>query len=479
MFILFSSNRCSVFSLSNADRQVAAGRQKHREEEERDKARAGHRIEVEHRQRVRVTNEESTQIRRELDAVNRDVHRSKFFFFSFRGQLTRLEQLEKDFAELKEKYDRLVIVVNQNKDQCDDNKRHQDDQMEQMRKRFENYRQKIDQYRNQTTHLIGQLEAKINELNRKDELLNAKQIDQGNAIEGLTLQRETLRKLSLQIEEIINARQRDLKKLDQFMDKLDSIGISSNQIPSLEPDIQEIRNLFVGQNGSLQQIESRLRQIEGNLLDHNSQLSTMGNRFNSLQSVLQQFNQTIQTFEKDLRGISEDLNRKTSQINQANDLTTNALEEVKELRGIIDRINDRLSSSDRLPDTFENINSTLENKTQQLMDLIADLEQLKNRIDQLEQSFSERPEPQPPKEIDIKGLFDQIREIIHPIFEFKEEINQVNALINDLKTQLDQFFNTQKEKPIESNPPHVLLKSKIVPYLESLPSIDLLNDIWM
>jgi hypothetical protein len=61
------------------------------------------------------------------------------------------------------------------------------------------------------------------------------------------------------------------------------------------------------------------------------------------------------------------------------------------------------------------------------------------------------------------------------------QISEAETLINFLKTQLDAFLNAQQQKlpemPLIARE-HVSPSSKVMPYVESLQPIDLLQDIW-
>lgn len=415
------------------------------------------------------------------------------------------------------------MIVNQNKEKCDDNKREHDDKMEESRKRFENYRQEIDEYRRETTILIAQLQEKLNRLDKKQELLDKQQNEHSSAIKDLSIQRDTLAKLSLQIKQIIDARLGDVNRLNQFSQKLDHINDLFNQVrdvlekingnDSIENEFKKIRNLFVGQNGSMKDIESRIQQIEQNITNHNQQLTDIEERLNNFKTTVQKLNQSIvviqsnlEPIEEQLQAITEDLMNKTVRIDQANELITDARQQINELRVSIESIGNRLASFDGLTLDITNILARIQNlenqliapsvqaipkdledKIQQLLGLTDELENLKKRIDNLEQSLHTGTQPELAKETNYEELFQRIRDIISPIFEFREQINiQINeakALINDLKIQLDQLLNAPKEQPPPplplSSPLPVPKKGKIVPYLESLPPIDLLDDIWI
>ena len=406
--------------------------------------------------------------------------------------MRRIKKLEENYFLLQEKYDQLVIVVNQNKEKCDSNKREQDDQINETRNHFENYRQEIDQYRRETTTLIAQLQEKINRLNRQQELLDTKQNEHGIAISDLTLQREILAKLSLEIEQIINARREDINRLDQFSQKLDHIGDLFNQVRdvlgennSVTNNLQEIRKLFLGQKLSLDKIELRVQQIEENILTHNERLTASEERLNNFKVTVQKLDQRMNVLENDLRSINEDLNNKTLQINQTNALASDAVQQVNDLRGLIDAISGQLASLKQSVQNLEQIMArlqTLENRPfdPSVQAMLDELNSLKTRVSDLEQATAiVTPDPETANDTNYEELFQKIREIVSSILQFREEIN---VQINDLKTQLEQLLSAQKKeqpKPSPPTPTPAREKGKIIPYLESLPPIDLLDNIWI
>ena len=193
----------------------------------------------------------------------------------------------------------------------------------------------------------------------------------------------------------------------------------------------------------------------------------------------------MNVLENDLRSINEDLNNKTLQINQTNALASDAVQQVNDLRGLIDAISGQLASLKQSVQNLEQIMArlqTLENRPfdPSVQAMLDELNSLKTRVSDLEQATAiVTTNPETANDTNYEELFQKIREIVSSILQFREEIN---VQINDLKTQLEQLLSAQKEeqpKPSPPTPTPAREKSKIIPYLESLPPIDLLDNIWI
>ena len=193
----------------------------------------------------------------------------------------------------------------------------------------------------------------------------------------------------------------------------------------------------------------------------------------------------MNVLENDLRSINEDLNNKTLQINQRNALASDAVQQVNDLRGLIDAISGQLASLKQSVQNLEQIMArlqTLENRPfdPSVQAMLDELNSLKTRVSDLEQATAiVTTNPETANDTNYEELFQKIREIVSSILQFREEIN---VQINDLKTQLEQLLSAQKEeqpKPSPPTPTPAREKSKIIPYLESLPPIDLLDNIWI
>lgn len=446
---------------------------------------------------------------------------------------------------LRQKHRALVKRVNKNERTCDQNKHEHDDEINGMKKQFEDYRKEIDEYRRQITKIIADLEGRLENLNKIQE-------EHGISIKDLSLQRETLNKLSLQIEQIINARRSDLNKLDQFSKRLGDItdlltqvreGLHPlSRIPFLEREIEEIRNLLIKPN-VVEDLESRVRQIEKNFVRYNDDFGVMNGRLTSLESAYQTLKDRID-YIKDydlgkigdhLQSIDKDLVAKTSQISEVNTLARNAADQINELRRFLDDITGKFSDLDNLIKQIGNIMSrihdletksndprildlendsrildeqnrmrsalnNLENKLEQLVALANDLERRVNNLErskiinnkpnqsntydpnQSDNHDPNQPDTDDPNQKDFEDYFQRIkREIIEPVLntmkDLNEQIKEAKILINDLKTRLNQSLNKQQQSPsiIHTD---VSSKRKLIPYVESLRPVDLLDDIW-
>ena len=362
-----------------------------------------------------------------------------------------------------------------------------------------------------TANIIADLEGKLKRLNERQDLLNEKQKEYGITIENLSLQRETLDKLSFHIEQIINARRADLNKLDQFTKKLDDVRDLLNQerhrfqvlnhITSLEREIKKIRNLFIDTK-KFQGLESRVRQVEGLAGHHNDELRRMKEQLDTFESIYRSLKDNINSINNDLRKMNEeiqtitnDFNTKTTEISEANGLSRSTLEQVKELRQLLDTMNKKFSSFDNPIQDIADIKSRLENlenkpddpriqaalddlmaKFQELLGLANALENLRRRVEDLEKPAIANNETDHRNEKDFEDFLQKVKgETIDPIFNLMQQINgQINnakILINELRTQLNA-------EPPPYVQPSVSLKVKLIPYIESLPSIDLLDNIW-
>ncbi|CAF3100549.1 unnamed protein product [Rotaria sp. Silwood2] len=185
-------------------------------------------------------------------------------------------------------------------------------------------KKKIEQYRKTINETIFDLKTKSETLHTKQERLNRKQEEHGISIINLSLQRDTLNKLSQHLELIINARHSDLEKLDKFIEKLDDMKNSFNQIqegfyllyriPFIE---QEIRNLIIHQN-IIEQLELRISQIQSDITRHDDSLEQYNLRLDTLFSLYQKLKEIVNDIkitditriQERLRSIDDDLDKK-------------------------------------------------------------------------------------------------------------------------------------------------------------------------
>jgi chromosome segregation ATPase len=438
--------------------------------------------------------------------------------FYFSGQLRRIHQLEDNYNQLRKEHDDLVQRVNQNETNYNQDKQEHKDEIYEMKQRFEAYRLEIEEYKRKISKTIADLEAKLERLNEKQE-------EHGISIKDLSLQRDTLNKLSQQIEEIINARRLDLDKLDKFTKRLDDINDLLNQvreglyplskIPSLEQELAEIRNLLIQPN-TIKELELRVSQAQRDIVRHNGDLEQINGKLYTFETSYQQLklriddikDNDLRTIRQRLDTIDADLERKSFEINQANKVAQGAVDRIDQLHEILASIREKLSDLENIklrPNALEmkpdnslidqilqeqnRIRSQLENLAnieQQLNELTIDLNDLKRRVDDLSKPVTVNNEPD---DRNRRSLEDSLKEFIRQIQESVLNLNQqlvgqiseAETLINFLKTQLDAFLNAQQQKLPEIPSiiqEHVSPSSKVMPYVESLQPIDLLQDIW-
>ncbi|CAF4070723.1 unnamed protein product [Rotaria sp. Silwood2] len=348
-------------------------------------------------------------------------------------------------------------------------------------------KKKIEQYRKTINETIFDLKTKSETLHTKQERLNRKQEEHGISIINLSLQRDTLNKLSQHLELIINARHSDLEKLDKFTEKLDDMKNSFNQIqegfyllyriPFIE---QEIRNLIIHQN-IIEQLELRISQIQSDITRHDDSLEQYNLRLDTLFSLYQKLKEII---------------KKSRDITDANDNSRIAVSQVNELRKTVIDISQKLNylneqileveniklKLDRLELRFDDRLLILTDMEQRLNKLTNDLSNLKYIIDRL----NAHPFTDPFKE---KALEDYMKQVTRQIMESVSsliqpllgQINEPKILISILKTNLDEFLSIQQQTQPEI--PSIMLPSvpssaKQIRYIEPLKPIDLLQDIW-
>ncbi|CAF4061562.1 unnamed protein product [Rotaria sp. Silwood2] len=436
-------------------------------------------LEADYRKQAEKNDKEKAYFLRQMEIA----HKKK-------SQLRRIYQLEEDLHQLRIEHNALVERVNQNEMRCNQNKHDHDEEINEIKQRFEQYRIEIEQYRKTINETIFDLKTKSETLHTKQERLNRKQEEHGISIINLSLQRDTLNKLSQHLELIINARHSDLEKLDKFIEKLDDMKNSFNQIqegfyllyriPFIEQEIQEIRNLIIHQN-IVEQLELRISQIQSDITRHDDSLEQYNLRLDTLFSLYQKLKEII---------------KKSRDITDANDNSRIAVSQVKELRKTVIDISQKLNylneqileveniklKLDRLELRFDDRLLILTDMEQRLNKLTNDLSNLKYIIDRL----NAHPFTDPFKE---KALEDYMKQVTRQIMESVSsliqpllgQINEPKILISILKTNLDEFLSIQQQTQPEI--PSIMLPSvpssaKQIRYIEPLKPIDLLQDIW-
>ena len=395
---------------------------------------------------------------------------------------------------------------------CNQDKQEHNIEINEIKIRFEEYRLETDEYKKKIGKIIADLEAKLQALNEQQALFNGKQEENEVSIKELSAQGNTFNKLSQKIELMINARRSDLDKLDEFTKRLDNINELLNQvqqelyplnrIPSLEQEIQEIRNLIIHQN-TFGDLELRLNQAQKDILRHNGDIEQINGKLDTFESLYQQLklridgikdnDNDIRIIQQHLATIDIDLQRKSLEINQANIFAKEAIDQINGLREFLASISKNLSDLENNIRDNEIIKARiiedLANKTRQLTDLANDLDNLKRRVDDLSQLGIKNELDQP--DINAPGrsaLEDYLKEFIRQIQEsvsnlnhqLTGQINEAKIFINLLKTQLDALLNAQQQlEKIPPIPEIISRQSKVMRYVEPLQPTDLIRDIWI
>jgi DNA repair exonuclease SbcCD ATPase subunit len=180
--------------------------------------------------------------------------------------------------------------------------------------------------------------------------------------------------------------------------------------------------------------------------------------------------------------------------NRANDL-------INELRGLLEIVDQRLSDLDNKIADIENIKFRLNrletkpdeswiaqiidedliNKGQQLNDLITDVENLKNMMNMLSKPIITNND-----DLKQKALEDYLKEITRQLLrsvsslkqQLIEQINEAKSLINLLKEKLDELLYAQQQQPSTIHP-EALPPRKLIPYVEPVKPLDLLENVWI
>jgi chromosome segregation ATPase len=348
---------------------------------------------------------------------------------------------------------------------CNQDKQEHNIEINEIKRRFEEYRLETDEYKKKIGKIIADLEAKLQTLNEQQALLNEKQEEHGVSIKELSAQGNTFNKLSQKIELMINARRSDLDKLDEFTKRLDNINELLNQvqqglyplnrIPSLEQEIQEIRNLIIHQN-TFGDLELRLSQAQKDILRHNGDIEQINGKLYTFESLYQELklkidgikdnDNDIRIIQQHLTTIDIDLQRKSLEINQVNILAKEAIDQINGLREFLASISKNLSDLENNIRENENIMDSLNRRALE--------DSLKEFIRQIKESVS--------------NLHHQLT----------GQINEAKIFINLLKTQLDALLNAQQPEKIPAILGIVPRQSKVMRYVEPLQPTDLIRDIW-
>ncbi|CAF0901616.1 unnamed protein product [Adineta steineri] len=439
------------------------------------------------------------------------------------AQRNRIHKLEKKLRQLRQEHNELVERVNQNATKCDNNQTAHDDQINELKKRFDDYRIEINQYTSQTMRTIGDLERRL-------ERLREKQDEHGIAIKDLSLQRDTLNKLAQQIEEIINARHSDLNQLNKFIERLDEINHLFNQvqaglyplskIPSLEREIEKIRNLLIEPN-VFNELESRVSQAQRDIISHNGELTQFNEKLTTFDLLYRELKKSfdriqindLSAMQQYLRTIDSDLKQKSLEINQLSTLARTALNQINELHTSLTNINEKLADLENKIFDIENFKSRLDkselksddsrfaeifeeqkrlrHRLDNLIDQERRLNDLANAANEIQRPLDQLTTSDPTNQDNthardqaaledyLKQVKEQIMDTVSTLMQqLIEQINKAKVLISICKTKLDHLLNTQKQNRLEisqSKPPS---KSRLFPYVEALQPTDLLQDIW-
>ncbi|CAF1174953.1 unnamed protein product [Adineta ricciae] len=478
------------------NRRIVADRRKEAEQTDKEKARLYRQVEATHAKKVR-----------ELELYNRqsfikglvDEHLKES---TPQAQLRRIEQLEKSYKELKQEHDTLLGRVRQCEEKHGDDKSRLDEDISKLDNQFNQYHIELNKYKNKVDKTNAELDEKITEISEQQQQHTI-------FIQNLSLQQNTLEQLSQYIEQIVNDRHSDLNKLEIFARRLDNVkdqldeihqALSLlNQIPSLNQDLIEIRNLLIQPN-VMKDLSLRLDQTQNDIVGHANKLDQLSQELNQTINWINTNNSTEVL--QQLQLIKEELKLKSSQIDQSNTLTTNILEQIYQLQNSLTNITEEYANFQKklaemeindqnvinqLVTNFVKANMTqfveeqnqlrnklqdLIDKQQQLSNLISDLESLRSSksTDEQDQHNSNQFDPEilntflENTKIETQNLLSTLSQ------QLNEEIKHANIFINDLKLRFDQFLKSQKTASPSVN--------KRIPYIESLAPLDLLDDTW-
>ncbi|CAF2859883.1 unnamed protein product [Rotaria sp. Silwood2] len=413
------------------------------------------------------------------------------------GQLRRIHQLEEELRQLKINHDTLVRRVDQNETNCNQNKHNQDEEIDSIKQKFEQYRIEIEQYRKNIDKTIIDLQTKLETLLKKQEILDKKQEEHGVSILNLSLQRDTLTKLSQDIELIINNRRSDLDTLNKFIKKLNGIKNSLNQvrerfhlldrIPLLEQEIEKIRDLITGHDKTLKECNLRIDSLS-------SSLQNLERRVNDIK------NTDITMILQRLSSIEDDLKRKSQDIANANNTAKTALDEVNGLRETVEELKKKLSYLNERISVVEDILKRLDELEMKFKDLdIDEIRKLFLKLTEMEKQLDELTKELNNLKDIVKGLNtnsrtnssiegtleaymnDVKKQISESLSSLSQQllalINEAKQLISILDTKLNELLTMQQQIPSKEEP-IMLSSSNRILYVEPLKSIDLLQDIW-
>ncbi|UJR19639.1 hypothetical protein I4U23_022773 [Adineta vaga] len=490
-------------------------------------------IEVDRREQAEQTDKENARLRRQLEATHAKkvremkLYNNRSFIKELvdehlknstpQGQLRRIEQLEKNYNELRQEHDALLGRVRRFEEKYGEDKTRHDEDMSKLGNQFNQYHVELKKYKSEVGKTNADLDEKITGLHDQQKQHTV-------SIQNLFLQRNALDQLSQHIEQIINARHSDLNKLEIFTKNLDSLKDQLDRIqqalslldriPSLSQDIIQIRKLLIQPN-VLKDLDLRLSQAQKDIIHHTNELDRLSVGLSNCQSSCQELNQTINDINtknskevlQQLELIKQELEIKSTQIDESNILTRNAFDEIDRLRNSLTDLTKQCVDLQKKFSEMEannqntinqlvtkhnktNISQLLEeqnqlrhqlqdllDKQQQLSNLASDLKSLKKGIEDLSKPTNE-PDQHNSNQFDqeifktfLENAKIEIVNLLSPLSQqLNEEIKQVNIFIGDLRAKFEQFLKTQK--------PSIPLPVKRIPYVESLSPLDLLDDTW-
>jgi chromosome segregation ATPase len=205
------------------------------------------------------------------------------------------------------------------------------------------------------------------------------------------------------------------------------------QIPERSTEEKTIKRI----GSRLTRVEEMINEHEQRLARHDERVNTVDNRLQTLTDRLGQiptYNPT-DDFGNRLDSIDQKLTHDASQIKRIKEKTKDNRDQIQQLRQGL-----RITSNDVSAEVLKKIEEKLESLTDEV-----------NRL----KNFAESP-PTP-----ISESLSSLRE------EFRIEIQQVNGLLAELKSQ-------HVSRPVQSDP----ISFSRVPYEVSLPPADLLDDNW-
>lgn len=374
----------------------------------------------------------------------------------FRDQLHLIRELQRECAQLRTDFNELNERVNRNANTCNEANRRHDEVIDELKQRSEEYRKEIEDYKKTIDKKLADLESKLQDLNKKYD-------EHGALINDLSIEHDTINNLSQNLLKLIKNKQSDLDQLENFAKRLDDIKQMIDQIrlglqpleklPELERQLQDIQKMFIDMKNDTR-LQNRVSELEQTVDSHAVRLEYLTENLNAFEqfmkklndqlSEFQRINQRFSAIEQRLQSLENDLQLKTTDIDDLR----------KSLNDITKKLSDLTELIEKMPPPTEFTENPFQER---LENLERDLAALKNIVDNLsQQNFDEK------------------------LQKTKEEIiKQLTEMIQALQAQLDELANRKPEPPPSSTvetPKSIPIK--LIPYVETLPPIDLLNDIW-